>query len=283
MKRLTVRVHLLEEALGMTPSTPDQYSKFVEFRKAKLGTKAAIISDDKTKEEIDALKMRVEEMKVDNAENGVDVFPIDPETQKPLLWDYQLRGFFKDTMKALKDCLGVKKVKAADLKPSKDDTEEIKAEKAKKLADLKAMEKLAEKLKVMSVTGFTKMPATWVDRGVFVGPRKCLIDMPEGGQMGYCERPIRIEKFPQPISSLKCSETVPMDSTIKFRVGILNDDDEKYVLACLHYGYLRGVGEWRNSGKGRFTFDLYDEVKKEWVPQKPEFESIFGFDEELPE
>lgn len=282
MKRLTIRVHLLEEALGMTPSTPDQYSKFVEFRKAKLGTKAAIISDDKTKEEIDALKMHVEEMKVDNAENGVDVFPIDPETKKPLFWDYQIRGFFKDSMKALKDCLAIKKAKAADLKPSKDDTEEVKAEKARKLAEIKAAEKLAEKLKVMSVSSFSKMPSTWVDRGVFVGPRKCLIDMPDGTQMGYCERPIRIEKFPKDITSLKSSETVPADSTIKFRVGILNDDDEKLVIACLHYGYLRGFGEWRNSGKGRFTFDLYDEDKKEWVPQTPEFESIFGFADDLP-
>ncbi len=279
MKRLTIRVHLLEEALGMTPSTPDQYSKFVEFKKAKLGTKAAIISDDKTKEEIDALKMRVEEMKIDNAENGVDVFPIDPETKKPLFWDYQIRGFFKDSMKALKDCLSLKKVKVADLKPSKDDTDEQKAYKAKMLAMLK----LAERLKVMSVTGFTKMPATWVDRGVFVGPRKCLIDIPEGYEMGYCERPIRIEKFPKDITSLKSSETVPADSTIKFRVGILNDDDEKYVLACLHYGYLRGFGEWRNSGKGRFVFDVYNEATKQWEPQIPELETIFGFYEKMPD
>ena len=279
MKRLTIRVHLLEEALGMTPSTPDQYSKFVEFKKAKLGTKAAIISDDKTKEEIDALKMRVEEMKIDNAENGVDVFPIDPETKKPLFWDYQIRGFFKDSMKALKDCLSLKKVKVADLKPSKDDTDEQKAYKAKMLAMLK----LAERLKVMSVTGFTKMPATWVDRGVFVGPRKCLINIPEGSEMGYCERPIRIEKFPKDITSLKSSETVPADSTIKFRVGILNDDDEKYVLACLHYGYLRGFGEWRNSGKGRFVFDVYNEATEQWEPQTPEMETIFGFYEKMPD
>ena len=279
MKRLTIRVHLLEEALGMTPSTPDQYSKFVEFKKAKLGTKAAIISDDKTKEEIDALKMRVEEMKIDNAENGVDVFPIDPETKKPLFWDYQIRGFFKDSMKALKDCLSLKKVKVADLKPSKDDTDEQKAYKAKMLAMLK----LAERLKVMSVTGFTKMPATWVDRGVFVGPRKCLIDIPEGDEMGYCERPIRIEKFPKDITSLKSSETAPADSTIKFRVGILNDDDEKYVMACLHYGYLRGFGEWRNSGKGRFIFDVYNEATEQWEPQTPELETIFGFYEKMPD
>lgn len=279
MKRLTIRVHLLEEALGMTPSTPDQFSKFLEFKKTKLGAKAAVISDEKTKEEIDALKMKVEEMKVDNAESGVDVFPIDDETKKPLFWDYQIRGFFKDSMKALKDCLAVKKVKVADLKPSPDDTEEQKEYKTKMLNLLK----MAEKLKVLSVSGFSKMPSTWVDRGVFVGPRKCLIDMPEGSKVGYCERPIRIEKFPKDISSLKCSETVPADSIIKFRVGILNDDDEKFVLACLHYGYLRGFGEWRNSGKGRFTFDIYNESTKTWEPQKPEFESFFGFDEELPE
>lgn len=28
---------------------------------------------------------------------------------------------------------------------------------------------------------------------------------------------------------------------------------------CLDYGKLRGLGQWRNSGKGRFVWDLLDE------------------------
>ena len=262
MKTITVRATLLEECLGMTPGTPEAFTNFLEFRKAKLGVKAAQISDDKSKEEIDALKFRVEEMKADNAEASIDVFPIDTDGT-PMFWDYQIRGFFKDTMKALKDMLSVKK--------SKDSADDDKASALKKLS----------KMTVASVVGFNKLPATWVDRGVFVGPRRIHIAIPEGGERGYCQRPLRVEKFPQPISSLKCSETVPAGSVIKFKVGVLNDADEKLVLACLHYGYLRGFGEWRNSGKGRFSFELWD--GKQWVQQEPEFETLLGLDEELPE
>ena len=263
MKTLIVRATLLEEALGMTPGTPEAFTKFLEFRKAKLGVKAAQISDDKSEEELKALKFKVEEMKADNTEASVDVFPIDPETNNPVFWDYQIRGFFKDTMKALKDMLSIKK--------SKEGEDEAKTSALKKLS----------KMTVATVASFSKMPATWVDRGIFVGPRKVQIEMPADGKMGYCQRPLRVEKFPKDITSLKNSETVPAGSVIKFKVGILNDADEKYVLACLHYGFLRGFGEWRNSGKGRFKFDLWD--GKKWVEQVPEFEQIFGFEEALPE
>lgn len=263
MKTLIVRATLLEEALGMTPGTPEAFTKFLEFRKAKLGVKAAQISDDKSEEELKALKFRVEEMKADNTEASVDVFSIDPETGNPIFWDYQIRGFFKDTMKALKDMLSIKK--------SKEGEDEVKTSALKKLS----------KMTVATVASFNKMPATWVDRGIFVGPRMIQIELPAGSKMGYCQRPLRVEKFPKDITSLKNSETVPAGSVIKFKVGILNDADEKYVLACLHYGFLRGFGEWRNSGKGRFKFDLWN--GKQWVAQEPEFEQIFGLEDALPE
>lgn len=262
MKTLTVRATILEEMLGMTPGDPESFTKFLEFRKAKLGVKAAQIDNDKTEEELKALRFRVDEMKADNTENSVDVFPRS-EDGAPIIWDYQIRGFFKDSMKALKDMLAIKKTKG--------EGDDEKAAALKKLS----------KMTVSSVAGFSKMPATWVDRGVFVGPRQIKIEMPEGSSMGYCQRPLRVEKFPKDITSLKNSETVPEGSVVKFKVGILNDADEKLVLACLHYGFLRGFGEWRNSGKGRFKFDLWD--GKQWVEQTPEFDQLFGFDDELPE
>jgi len=262
MKTLTVRATILEEMLGMTPGNQEAFTKFLEFRKAKLGVKAAQISDEKSEEELKALKLKVDEMKADNTENSVDVFPV-AEDGTPIIWDYQIRGFFKDSMKALKDMLAIKKTKG--------DGDDERAAAIKKLS----------KMTVAAVAGFNKMPATWVDRGVFVGPRQIKIEMPEGGQVGYCQRPLRVEKFPKDITSLKCSETAPAGSVIKFKIGILNDADEKLVLACLHYGFLRGFGEWRNSGKGRFRFDLWD--GKQWVEQIPEFDQMFGFDEALPE
>ena len=34
---------------------------------------------------------------------------------------------------------------------------------------------------------------------------------------------------------------------------------QKLVLEWLDYGKLRGLGQWRNSGKGRFTYELLPE------------------------
>ena len=78
-------------------------------QEAKLGVKAAQISDEKSEEELKALKLKVDEMKADNTENSVDVFPV-AEDGTPIIWDYQIRGFFKDSMKALKDMTKEEKV-----------------------------------------------------------------------------------------------------------------------------------------------------------------------------
>lgn len=36
----------------------------------------------------------------------------------------------------------------------------------------------------------------------------------------------------------------------------MDDAHEKAVLEWLEYGQLRGIGQWRNSGKGRFSYEI---------------------------
>ena len=47
-------------------------------------------------------------------------------------------------------------------------------------------------------------------------------------------------------------------STCEFDVILLDDSHEKVVREWLDYGILRGIGQWRNSGKGRFTYIAYE-------------------------
>ena len=210
MKQLTIKVTLLEDALALLPGTPDSFSRFLEFKKAKLNKQQAAHVEDMEEEEKRAIKERLETLKIDQAENSVSVFPIDKETGKPFYYDYQIRGFFKDAARGLKDCLQIKKSKTVDEDTSKEENPDAKLKKA-----------LSKCKYLASFAGFSKMPATWVDRGIFVGPRNVIIEMPEDGKIGFCERPLRIEKFPQPIVSIKCSECVPAGSVLKFKVGIL--------------------------------------------------------------
>lgn len=58
--------------------------------------------------------------------------------------------------------------------------------------------------------------------------------------------------------SLANSEEIPEGSGCEFDVVCLDDAHEKAVREWLDYGRLRGIGQWRNSGKGRFTYEITD-------------------------
>ena len=52
------------------------------------------------------------------------------------------------------------------------------------------------------------------------------------------------------------SEEIPAGSSAVFSVRLLDEGHEKLVVEWLDYGKLRGLGQWRNSGKGRFSYEL---------------------------
>ena len=58
--------------------------------------------------------------------------------------------------------------------------------------------------------------------------------------------------------SLANSEEIPEGRTAEFSVLCLEKEHEAVVQEWLDYGILRGIGQWRNSGKGRFTYEIID-------------------------
>lgn len=95
-----------------------------------------------------------------------------------------------------------------------------------------------------------------IDGLIFVRERKIQINC--NGGMGECQRPLRASTAQGERVALAHSETVPVGSTIEFTIECLKDDLMAAVIEWLDYGRLRGLGQWRNSGKGRFT---WEEVK----------------------
>lgn len=91
-----------------------------------------------------------------------------------------------------------------------------------------------------------------VDGLIFIKERKIPINV--NGEMGDCQRPLRAETMQGPRVALAHSETVPEGSTCTFTIQLLDGTLEKAVRECLDYGELRGLAQWRNSGKGRFTW-----------------------------
>jgi hypothetical protein len=50
------------------------------------------------------------------------------------------------------------------------------------------------------------------------------------------------------------SETIAAGSVLILEIVLLDEGSELLVREWLDYGKLRGLGQWRNSGKGRFSW-----------------------------
>lgn len=162
----------------------------------------------------------VDNIKAQQAEDRVTVFPKLADGT-PFIWGYQIKGMLKDSCKML-----------------------AKAGKAgypggKACAAIKAYKQA-------------------IDGLIFVEPR-CIPYNLHGLKMDYCERILRANTPMGERTSIAKSESVPEGSTIEFSVVCLDPALEKMVKECLDYGKFRGLGQWRNSGKGRFKWDLLDE------------------------
>ena len=126
---------------------------------------------------------------------------------KPILWDYQIKGFFKDA------CSMMRRVTQVD--------------------ELKAHKKI-------------------IDGLIFVTPRQ--IPLKLSGKLTFTERPLRISTPKGDRTALARSETAPAGTKIQIEILLLKPDLKKFVINWLDYGILRGLGQWRNSGMGRFKW-----------------------------
>jgi hypothetical protein len=140
------------------------------------------------------------------------------DDQGPFLYDYQVKGFLKDAAQAINWF-------DKDVEP-RDGLEKLTAFKSK------------------------------IDKAIFVYPRHIRIMLPDKVETGTCERPLRAETAQGPRVSLAKSETAPIGATISFELLVCMAALKPYVEAWLKYGKMRGMGQWRNSGKGRFVYQL---------------------------
>ena len=98
-----------------------------------------------------------------------------------------------------------------------------------------------------------------IDLLVFVKERQIPLILPEGKEIGDCQRPLRAQTMQGERVALANSETCPAGTTAEFTIQVLDDSLMKYVHQWLDYGALNGIGAWRNSSKGSFTWhDITD-------------------------
>jgi len=194
MKKMKVRVTLVEEMLGTKAANPEVFATFIASKRP---------DGDPAKDELDRAESK--------EENGTTVFHRDPDGVVGI-YDYQIKGFFKDACSALRRVTGT-------------ESNGLKAYKGQ------------------------------IDGLIFPAPRFIRVRLPEGGSVGICERPLRAETMQGPRVSVCRSETLPAGTVLEFEITLLQPSLEKVVREWLDYGSLRGLGQWRNSGKGRFTWE----------------------------
>jgi len=90
---------------------------------------------------------------------------------------------------------------------------------------------------------------------VFVQPRR--IELHPAGELTYCERPLRAMTAQGPRTSVARSEELPAGTWFECELEVFDGPISEPLLRDLFdYGSRRGMGQWRNSGHGRFTFEL---------------------------
>lgn len=192
---LRIKITFLEELLGTASANLDIHREYIANK----------APDAKSTEE------EVEAIGVDAVlEKSMTVFPRNEDGQ-PILFDYQVKGFFKDSTAALRKVPGSKASK-------------VKAYKKE------------------------------IDGLLFVFPRMIPLDMPS--PVTTSSRPLRAQTAQGERIALSTSEAAPAGTTVELTISALTKDMFELAKECLDYGTLRGIGQWRNSGKGRFAYEV---------------------------
>ena len=92
-----------------------------------------------------------------------------------------------------------------------------------------------------------------IDTRIFIKEDK--IPFMDWGMMDECQRPLRAQTPQGERVSIAISDMIAAGAQIEFTIQYLNEKDERFIREWLDYGQLNGIGQWRNSGKGRFTWE----------------------------
>jgi hypothetical protein len=211
MKRLHVEITFVEPILGTGNSNSEIHSEFI----------ASKAPDAKSREEeVAAIGAEAVE------EKTTTVFSRDTDGT-PIIWNYQVKGFFKEACGMLQRQKGEKC--------------------AKESCKLKAYKKIIDGC--IEPTGDTNYG------------RKIKLILPDGFEMGKpFQRPLRGQTAQGERIALASSEILPEGTKAQFYIEV----PDAYLAAVeewMRYGIKHGLGQWRNAGYGRFRFEVLESVE----------------------
>lgn len=210
MKEMHVRLTFTEPVLGTGNNNQEIHSELIASKAPDAISR---------EEEVAAIGAEAVE------EKSMTVFARNDEGQ-PILWNYQVKGFFKEACAML---------------------QRMKGEKcAVESCNMKAYKK--------TIDGAIEPMFT---RGTY--DRKIPLILPAGTEIENLQRPLRGQTAQGERIALASSEMLPAGTTAEFWIECA-DKYEKAVLEWLKYGIKHGMNQWRNAGYGRFTFEVLETI-----------------------
>lgn len=205
MKKIEVKLTFIEPLLGTGNSNKEIHREYI----------ASKAPDAKSREE------EVEALGVDAVEEKMTTIFAKDDEGRPILWNYQVKGFFKEA------CAMLQRMKGEEC--------------ARESLKLKAYKKVIDgTIEPVGSDGIS---------------RKIPLIMPEGAEIDILQRPLRASTAQGERIALASSEMLPEGTTATLTI-LTPNIYEAAVMEWLAYGRMHGMNQWRNAGYGRFTFEV---------------------------
>ena len=212
-EKMTVELTFIDDILGTAPNNPEIHAEFIASKAPDYPS---------MEEEIAAIGVDAE------VEKGMTVFPRDEEGY-PILWSYQIKGFFKSA------CAACQKMEGS----------------------------LSEK-----ITAYKKYVDTQVFvYPCAEDPSGRAIRIYTDDVIGDCQRPLRAMTAQGERVALANSERISKGAKCKFDIVLISggakakvkgEAQKDLVREWLDYGQFNGIGQWRNSGRGALMWQEFD-------------------------
>ena len=201
---MKIRVTFEEPLLGTHPADPELHTRFIASKAPDAKTMAEEVADFGAQE--------IEE-------RSKTIF-MKLEDGTPYLYDYMLKGFFKETARTMKKVTGTLTSKATAY--------------------------------IKKVDNFIFVEGPMRSRRRVI-PLYMPIDLDLAATDN--QRPLRASTPMGERVALAHSEEAPAGTYFECTITCLIDSDVKLVREWLDYGHWKGMGQWRNASYGRFTWE----------------------------